>query len=298
MSLAPRVVVVSRHSERDELIARHGTRAAAEFFLRGRGRTLTSVEKRHGALGTALAEVSRAIPVDWRRGHVDRADLDRFLFAPEDVIVVVGQDGLVANVAKYLSGQAVLGVDPEPGRNPGVLVPHQPGAVAALLDGIASGRARYEERATVAATLDDGQVLLGLNEIYAGQANHQSARYVIRTADGQSERHSSSGVIVGTGTGATGWCSSIARERGATDLLPARDAMALCWFVREAWPSPATGTDLTAGTLTSTSQLELTSESDRLVLFADGIEHDHLTLGWGQRVQIGLATRRLRLVAA
>jgi NAD kinase len=296
MSLAPRVVVVSRRSERDELIARHGTRAAAEFYLRGRGRDLTEVEARHGSLTSALAEVGRLIPVDWRRGHVDRGDLDRFLFAPEDIVVVVGQDGLVANVAKYLNGQPVIGIDPEPGRNPGVLVLHRPAALPRLLAAVTSGKAAYEDRFMVAATLDDGQALLGLNEIYFGHASHQSARYLVRTPDGRVERHSSSGVIVGTGTGATGWCASIARDRHADELLPEPAGVTLCWFVREAWPSPATGTELTAGVLTGAGQLELTSEGDQLVLFADGVEHDHLTLSWGQRVTIGLAQRQLRLV--
>jgi len=296
MSLAPRVVVVSRHSERDELIARHGTRAAAEFYLRGRGRDLTEVEQRHGALGSALAAVSGHIPVDWRRGHVDRADLDRFLFAPEDIVVVVGQDGLVANVAKYLDGQPVIGIDPEPGRNAGVLVPHPATGLPKLLAAVTTGQARYEDRAMAAATLDDGQVLTGLNEVYVGHASHQSARYVLRTPHGHTERQSSSGVIVGTGTGATGWCRSIARDRRADELLPAPAGDTLCWFVREAWPSPATGATLTAGALGGDGRLELTSEGDRLVLFADGVEHDHLTLSWGQRVTIGLAPRRLRLV--
>jgi hypothetical protein len=289
-------VVVSRHSERDELIARHGTRAAAEFFLRDRGRDLTEVEARHHALAGALAAAGRQIPVEWRRGHVDRADLDRFLFAPEDIVVVVGPDGLVANVAKYLDGQPVVGVDPEPGRNPGVLVPHRPEALAGLLAAVVAGSARYEERTMVAARLDDGQVLVGLNEVYVGHASHQSARYVLRLADGGTERQSSSGVIVGTGTGATGWCASIAHDRHAAALLPEPTGATLCWFVREAWPSPATGTTLTAGALSGDARLELTSDSDRLVLFADGVEHDHLTLAWGQRVTIGLAPRRLRLV--
>jgi len=57
-----------------------------------------------------------AIPSDWRRARVDRADLDRFLFEPEDVVVAVGQDGLVANVAKYLTGQPVIGCNPDPKR--------------------------------------------------------------------------------------------------------------------------------------------------------------------------------------
>jgi hypothetical protein len=125
-TLAPRVVVVSRHTELDELLARHATHAAAAYFLRERGRDLGEVEARHAAQHAALTEVGASIPSAWRRGQVDRDDLPRFLFGPEDLVVAVGQDGLVANVAKYLHGQPVVGVDPEPGRNPGVLVTPPP----------------------------------------------------------------------------------------------------------------------------------------------------------------------------
>jgi hypothetical protein len=295
MTLAPRAVIVSRRSELDELLARHGTRAAAAYFLRQRGRDMSDVDGRHQALRTALTAVGAAIPVDWRRGHVDRADLPRFPFGPEDVVLAVGQDGLVANVAKYLDGQPVVGVDPLPGVNPGVLAQHEPSAVAGLL------RRRMlavSERTMVVASLDDGQELAGLNEVYCGHTTHQSSRYQLSTPDGQRERQSSSGVVVGTGTGATGWCGSIARATGLTDVLPRAGEAALCWFVREAWPSPATGVSAVAGRLTGDERLEITCESERLVVFADGLEPDRLELSWGQRVRIGLAGRSLSLVVA
>jgi hypothetical protein len=292
-TLTPRIVIVSRRSELDELLARHGTLGAAAYFLRQRGRDLEEVTARHEALRAALTEVGAAVPADWRRGHVERADLPRFLFAPEDVVIAVGQDGLVANVAKYLDGQPVIGVDPEPGRNPGVLARHRAGGVADLLrPGHRDGR----ERTMVVARLDDGQELYGLNEVYVGHSGHQSARYVLTTPEGARERQSSSGLIAGTGTGATGWCASIARERASAPALPAADEAALCWFVREAWPSPATGVTQTAGRLAADAELELTSESERLVVFADGLETDALELSWGQRLRIGVAGRKLRLV--
>ncbi|BCJ65371.1 hypothetical protein [Polymorphospora rubra] len=295
-TLAPRVVVVSRRSELDELLVRHGTRAAAGFYLRQRGRDLDEVAARHDALHAALTAVGAAIPADWRRGHVDRDDLARFLFAPEDIVVAVGQDGLVANVAKYLDRQPVVGVDPEPGRNAGVLVRFAPAAVARLLPAVAAGRAAVQARTMVRAVLDDGQDLVGLNEVYVGHPSHQSARYVLGTPGGRRERHSSSGVVVGSGTGATGWCASIARERPGGPVLPGPADEALCWFVREAWPSPATGVELTGGRLAAGESIELTAEGERLVVFADGVEADHLTMAWGQRVTIGTATRRLHLV--
>ncbi|MBO4159595.1 MULTISPECIES: NAD(+)/NADH kinase [Micromonospora] len=298
-TLTPRVVVVRRRSELEELLARHGTRAAAQWYLRARGRDLAEVVDRHEALQTALTAVGAAVPADWRRGTVDRDDLPRFLFGPEDVIVAVGPDGLVANVAKYLTGQPVVGVDPEPGRNAGVLVRCTGDQVAALLPAVAAGTAPLRHRAMVRATLDDGQELVGLNEVYVGHSSHQSARYLLDVGgDGRprQERQSSSGVVVGTGTGATGWCASIARDRSAAVPPPAPQEPALCWYVREAWPSPVTGVELVAGRLDGTDALELTAESDGLVAFADGLEADRLTLRWGQRVRLDVAPGRLALV--
>jgi NAD kinase len=295
-TLAPRVVVVSRASELDELMRRHGTRAAASYFLRQRGRDLDSVAARQAALQSALTEVANAIPATWRRGHVDRDDLPRFLFGPEDIVVAVGQDGLVANVAKYLDGQPVIGVNPEPEINPGVLVRHPAVATGDLLSAATAGTATSRRLTMVSAQLDDGQELVGLNEIYFGHPSHQSSRYVITAPDGTSERHSSSGVVIGTGTGATGWCASISRQRADSPTLPEPQDPALCWFVREAWPSPATSVAHTAGRLAEGERLELTSEGERAVVFADGVETDHLSLAWGQRVAIGVATRRLALL--
>ena len=305
MTLAPRVVLVHRRTELEELVARHGTRGQAAFYLRTRGRRIEDLEARHAGQAAAMVAVSSAIPPDWRRGLVERADLPRFPFSPEDIVVAVGQDGLVANLAKYLDQQLIVGIDPEPGRNPGVLVRHPPGACADLLAlavrGGGAGRepdggGRVERLTMVTAETDDGQRLTGLNEIYLGQPTHQTARYTLRLPDGRAEAQASSGLIVSTGTGATGWCRSAWLERHSSLALPGPEDSRLAWFVREAWPSPATGTSCTEGTLSAGQELEVTAESDRLVLFGDGIEADTVPLTWGQTARLRLADHSLRLL--
>jgi NAD kinase len=292
-TLPPRVVVVRRPSEYEELLAAHATRGAAEFFLRTRGQTLDELERRHVLLMAARQAALAAIPSAWRRAEVLRDDLPRFLFGPEDVVVCVGQDGLVANAARYVGGRVVVGLNPDPEIVEGVLARHPPGRAGELLAAAASGDG-VEERTMVECGLDDGRRLLALNEIFLGHRSHQSARYRLH-AEGREERQSSSGVVVVTGTGSTGWGRSIRLAHHSSLELPAPCEPSLAFFVREAWPSVATGATLVEGCVDA---LELVSEmNEGGVAFGDGIEADRLELGWGRRALVRVAPERLRLLA-
>ncbi len=296
MSSAPRVVVVTRATDYESLLARHGTREAARFFLGTRGQSIDDVEARHRRREGALQLVLQGIPVAWRRSHVDRRDLCRFVFEPEDVIVAVGQDGLVANAAKYLDGQRVVGINPDPDRFDGVLVPHRPERAAKVLRATVEGRVEVEARTMVEAKLDDGQRLLALNEVFVGHRSHQSARYRVKLGD-REERQSSSGVVVSTGTGATGWARSIQLGRGREEKLPAPAEPRLAFFVREAFPSVSTGTTIVRADVASKEAIEIVSEmNDGGTVFGDGIEEDRLEFGWGMCVRVGVAREKLQLV--
>ena len=294
--MLPRCVLIERPTEYSDLLARHGTRQAVRFFLAQRELDVGEVERRHLDYAETRAGVLAAVPVEWRTSSITRAELDRFLFEPADVVVILGQDGLVANVAKYLTGQPVIGLNPDPDRVGGVLVRHPPRAAADLLADVAAERAGLERRTMAEAVLDDGQRLLALNELFVGHVSHQSARYVV-AAGGRSERQSSSGIIVATGTGATGWAASINRERLRRVAVPAPADASLAFFVREAWPSATTATTLTEGLLAPPDALEITCElGEGGVVFGDGIEADRLDLAWGQRARIQTARETLRLV--
>lgn len=292
---SPRAVFVTRESDYELLLARHATREQARFFLETRGQRIETLEDRHRQLHDTLKTARLLVPGDWRQALVRRSDLDRFLFGPEDVIVPVGQDGLVANVAKYLAGQPVLGVNPAPDLYDGALVRVPITRLAALLPASVAGAAPIERRTMVEATLDNGERLLALNEIFVGHRSHQSARYSLFAA-GDQEDQSSSGLIVASGTGATGWARSIMEAIGQAIPLGVEER-AVAWFVREPFPSVATGTTMRFGKLAA-KPLGVTSRmNDGGVIFADGIEQDFLAFDWGRRLSLRPADHALTLIS-
>lgn len=305
VSNLPRVVLVTRKTLLELLLERHGTLGQARFYLESRGQEIAGPREAHDRFEAGLAEVQRAIAPDQRRVRVDRDQLDRFLFAPDDLVVIVGQDGLVPNVAKYLTGQLTIGINPDPERYDGVLCRHSPAAMPGLLLWTLDPRGpayRIERRTMAEAQREDGQRLLALNEIFAGHQSHQSARYRIRVEPVdpvQEERHSSSGIVCSTGTGATGWARSICEQTYGEAILPGPDEPKLAWFVREPFPSVFTQTGMQNGSLGPGQKLVLSSEmGEGGVVFADGIESDRLEFLSGQVVTVKISSSTFNLVVA
>ena len=159
------------------------------------------------------------------------------------------------------------------------------------------------------ARLNDGQSLLAVNDLFIGQRSHVSARYQLTLGE-TSETQSSSGVIISTGLGSTGWFKSIlagaagvVRATGGGEPgLPveapfAWDADYLYFSVREPFPSKATGARLVFGKVTPGQPLRVSSRMlENGVIFSDGIESDFLEFNAGMEARIELAERRGLLV--
>ena len=294
-SLSPRVVLVTRPTELAALLGHHGTRGQVAFFLSSRGQSFDEVARRDALQEEAIARAKRAVPSEWSFVHVWRDDLNRFLFFPNDIIVGLGQDGLVANLAKYLKGQPVLGVSPDLTSSEGVLTRHGLDELSGLLNRVAAGDMEVSARTMVQARASNGDGLLALNELFIGHRSHQSARYDL-SFDGISEFQSSSGLIVSTGTGLTGWAKSIMAATAVDFEVRPQDASAV-FFAREPWPSKLSGTELRRGVIDDGHSMRVVSRNNEGgVIFADGIEQDFLRFDWGTSAEIGVAEHRFNLV--
>lgn len=300
-----RVVIVTKPTRLEELVLQHLTEGAARFALESRGQSIRLYEKEDAAYRAALSEVQRQIPNDLPTTTVRREDLPNFLFRDTDLIVVCGPDGLFVNLAKYIGSQPVLTINPDPDTVAGVLMLFPPSAVGEAVAKVQGGKHRSEHLPFIKASVDDDRIVWGVNDVFVGRKDHVSARYELSFGS-QKESQSSSGIIVSTGIGSTGWIRSVAAMvAGLThgglgnklSSLPAAISNELVFVVREPFPSPNTGTTVVTGRVMPGKPLIVSSEMpDGGYIFSDGVVER--AVGWnaGSTVTISVGDRYVQRI--
>lgn len=304
-----KLVIVTRKTILEELVERHGTRGQARFLAENRGESLADVEEAHEAYRRAAAELERAVPAGMRVQWIDRGFLPNFLFGAGDLVATLGQDGLVVNTAKYLAGQPVVAFNPDPKRIDGVLVPFRIETAAETFAAAVENALPRRAVTMARATLDDGQSIEAVNDLFIGVRSHASARYRLEH-NGRSEKQSSSGVIVSTGAGSTGWYRSVltgaagvASAHGDLQAVALRTsyqfdmtAPELRFSVREPFTSRTSGASIVFGRISGDEILEIVSQMPiGGTIFSDGMEEDFLAFESGMRARIGISERVLSL---
>jgi NAD kinase len=306
MGAFEKIVLVVRKTRLEELVERFGTRGQAKFYLEQSGGDFGAYVEEDDAQRRSLDDLRRSLELGLKLQQVDRALVPNFVFAPSDLIVTVGQDGLVANTAKYVGAQPIVAVNPDPARFDGILLPFAPTEARAAVMRVLGGTARLRQVTLAEATLADGQRLVAFNDFFIGAHSHVSSRYRIRFGSAD-EPQSSSGVLVSTGAGSTGWLSSVfnmvagvAAACGGQPARPVRmewEDPRLMFVVREPFASRHSRTSVVAGFVARGQELVLESQMPSGgVIFSDGIEEDFLAFNSGALARVRAAAQTAHLV--
>lgn len=323
-----RITVITRPTRLEGLLARWGTKGQAKFRFRankivafqraGNLKAAVEIQKQsddddfdlledeadvyRDAVSRLTRDLDLGVPVQ----VIDRSFMPNYDFSMSAAVVVLGQDGLVANAAKYVGNVPIIGVNPDPDRFDGVLLPFRLPDARNALRTVLAGPARIRPVTLAEVKLQDGQQMLAFNDFFIGVSSHVSARYKI-SVNGRTESQSSSGVLVSTGAGSTGWMSSvfnmasgIAAAQDGKCIEPPQldwDAPSLLWAVREPFLSRTSQAGLVCGTLESGTVMVVESMTpENGIIFSDGIEADALEFNAGTIATIGVAAQKARLV--
>jgi hypothetical protein len=331
MMRLPSIAVITRPTRMQGLLARWATKGAAKFRLglahvHEQSRSAPNTRRsRKGATAEALAatefdeyeaedqvyqdgleKLKMELDLGFPLTFVDRSFVPNYDFSRCVTVVVVGQDGLVANAAKYVRDVPIVALNPDPQRIDGILLPFHVEDARRAVQLVLKDRARIRDVTLAEVNLNDGQRMLAFNDFFVGCNGHASARYVLTVRD-RTESHSSSGMIIATGAGSTGWLSSIFnmmngfnRWLGGESQPPLQmtwEDRRLAWAVREPFVSKQSAAELVAGLLDDGQELVVESlMPGRGVIFSDGVESDFLEFNSGTIARITQSAQRARLV--
>jgi len=301
-------IIIKNKTRLETLIERFNTKAQAKFYIERSGGNFLDYEKEHEVFHEALNLVQRNVSGVVKNKIVDRVYLPSFIFNENQVVITVGQDGLVANTAKYVKQVPIVAVNPDRTRFDGVLMPFNPEDLVQVIEKVLNNS--YQSRLTsfAEAKLNDGQRLLAFNDLYIGASSHVSARYQI-TYNKITEEQSSSGIFVSTQAGSSGWLSSvfnmtygihkyIEKDHYSKKYVKLKDNQ-LMFAVREPFASKRTQVETVTGIISANIKLVVQSfMPNNGIIFSDGIESDFLHFNSGAIATIGIAAEKANLVIA
>jgi len=298
-------IIVKNKTRLETLIERFNTKAQAKFYIERLGGNFDDYVLEHETFHQSLQNLQAQLSKLLKNKLVERSFVSNYIFTEKNLIIVIGQDGLVANTAKYSKGIPMVAVNPDKERYDGVLLPFDISnfmyGVEKVLDNSFQQRTiRFAE-----ARLNDGQRLLAFNDLFIGASSHVSARYKI-SFNNKTEEQSSSGLIISTQAGSTGWLSSIFNmaygvagmfDKNLKLKRPKLKDNDLLFAVREPFQSVRTQIGITTGILKGQNNLTIESlMPSNGVIFSDGIESDFLKFNSGTIAKIGLANETATLV--
>ena len=304
-----KIVLVTRKTRLENLVVRYNTIEQAKFYIEHSGNDFSDYLDEDCRYKDVISNVTVTLEKLGNLHIIDREFLPNYMFGKNDIVVVVGQDGLVANTLKYLENQPLIGVNPDPKRWDGILLPFLPSDIQKIVMDVIKNQRHCEEITLAKVELNDGQTLYAVNDFFIGQKTQVSARYTINY-QGTVEQQSSSGIIVSTGLGSTGWFKSILA--GASGVVSSFNNHSieltqsepfkwnsnfLYYTVREPYPSKWTSANLVLGKIDQRHTFKVLSQMpEGGVIFSDGVEHDYLEFNSGIEATIKVADKKGKLV--
>lgn len=292
-------IIVRSKTRLEALVERFNTKAQTQFYIESLGGDYKAYEKEHETFYQSLNALQSKLSKLIKHKTIDRSYLPSYIFSEKNIIIVIGQDGLVANTAKYSNGLPIIAVNPDKQSYDGILLPFDTDSFVLAVEQVLANIHQSKTINFAEVNLNDGQNLLAFNDLFIGPSSHISARYKI-SFNGKTEEQSSSGLIISTAAGSTGWLSSIfnmaygiadqfdpkpsitknsrakttakTKEKTQTDhmdktntanrpnhLRPKLSHQELLFAVREPFKSIRTQTEIVAGIINQQSQLVIES---------------------------------------
>lgn len=216
-------------------------------------------------------------------------DLRENDFDDVDMVISLGGDGTFVRAGNFVKNQLIFGINSDPETSEGALVSLFSNDVEKLND-IIDGKYKTMIRERARVVLNEKEIReLVVNAVFVGAASQfHCSRYVV-DFKGHKEEHRSSGILVSTGSGSTGWFKSAGGE------IFKHDEKKLKFIIREPYNGDRLyRPELVSGEIADGESIEIISTRDYGGVVA--VDDSVYEVKKGDSIKVSLSDFPLRVV--
>lgn len=291
------IVVVTKETDYERLNLRYASAEQASFALTSRGDSLEGYARSAATYASNVRRIQLQLPKQLPAEAIKIDQVPLFPWRSGQIIVLCGPDGLFVNVAKSITDQPVICVNPDPAHVSGVIMKQDPSHVGKLIEKVIHGSAQVIQVTLARASTNDGQELHAVNDFLVGRLDQRSSRYQLSYSKHR-ENQCSSGVLVSAPMGGTGWIKSC---MGKSPPFKSWSDNQLVFWVREPFVSVDTTAEIKTGVIDPCQRgttLAVRSEMpDGGVIFSDGMPDQLIQFTTGTEATFSVSTRKVNYIA-
>ena len=232
----------------------------------------------------------RGLKVNYKA--VRRTNLTPQTCKDADLIIVVGGDGTFLKTTRHVFDDTpVLPVSSDTKYNEAFYSKATPQDFAKKFEKLINGKSTTVKLPRLEAKINGKTAkALAVNEVFVGSAHpYQTSRYVLKVKR-KEEFQKSSGVLITTRSGRTGWAMSAAKKR----LNVPKNGLG--YVVREPYSGRLTKPKLLQGVLTPQNKIKIKSSMHRGIVVIDSSSKE-LKFTDGSKLEVTISKKTLTLVA-
>ncbi len=227
---------------------------------------------------------------------VNRDGLNKYIINNYDLIIAVGGDNHFQYVSHFLENTPILGINSDPSRSDGALMMVSSEELEKILPNILRDYFEIENWTRLKISIDNKEIdELAISEIFIGEERRFNMSRNIIKVNGKSEEQKSSGLIIATGVGSTGWYNSACRYLFQEGDIFSKSLKEARFLLTEPHNGRLSSLKMTNGSIGEDEEIEIISLSDSSAYISiDSLKLIKLREGAKIKISIGEPLRVIR----
>jgi NAD kinase len=203
------------------------------------------------------------------------------------LVLSIGGDNHLQYVAQALKDTPVVGVNSDPQLSDGVLCGPTIAELPQFIEDLAQGHYTTEEWTRAEVEVDGRSIGRALCDVACGELHFYEMSKHLLSLRGSQDLNKGSGLLIATGTGSTGWYSSIYRQSGESHAAFPRESPELRFILREPYEGRLPANKIPRGSVGVGDELQIKSLNDSQgIVILDSLVRADFPLGSILKIRI------------